>query len=222
MKQVWRRRVSSSSVLFSIKVAESFDGRQVWFYVSAEFCRHKNVNFFWMTSPIVGFGIPNSNPRRTVDILGLLNQNCLMRSTFACYVPAQPENFPFTAGPVSLQPFNQRFRTLSFAGCNLRHLRSSLATDFSSAYGKTNSAFCCTVHISPDTDSHREEKLAGFWEIWRPALPTSFIDRSTDNSISTSMLPIISWIYRKLTFFRRILKLESFRYVYQFFNDMFS
>jgi hypothetical protein len=47
-------------------------------------------------------------------------------------------------------------------GCNLRHLHCTVTTDFNSAYHKTNSAFCCTVHISPETDSRREVKQGGF------------------------------------------------------------
>jgi hypothetical protein len=36
---------------------------------------------------------------------------------------------------------------------------TTVTTDFTSACHKTNSAFCCMVHVSPDTDLHWEVKL---------------------------------------------------------------
>jgi hypothetical protein len=73
--------------------------------------------------------------------------------------------FLFRNTSISLNFFNQRFRTLSSGafspGRNLRYLHCTITIDFNSAYRKTNSTFCCTVHISPDTDSHWEVNLAG-------------------------------------------------------------
>jgi hypothetical protein len=76
-----------------------------------------------------------------------------------------------------------------------------------------NSAFCCTVHILPDTDSHWEVKLASFAKSdGRPCAQVVPISQPTKAS-QHRLLPTINWAYPKLTFFRLILKLESFWYV---------
>jgi hypothetical protein len=91
-------------------------------------------------------------------------------------------------------------------GCNLHHLRWTVTTDFNSAYNKRNSAFCCTVHISPDTDSHWEVKLAGLgMSDGRPCAQVLSMGQQI-RAYQRCSLPTSNWAYQKLTFLRRILK----------------
>ena len=62
------------------------------------------------------FGIPNVTLLRAVDFLGLLIQDCLMRSTSSSDVLGRPVDFYILTVPVSLNWFIHRFRALSVGG----------------------------------------------------------------------------------------------------------
>jgi hypothetical protein len=167
---------------------------------------------FW----VIVFGIPDSKFRRAIDFLGLLTQDCLMLSTFPSDVPiylkiSVSQHFPFlwTVSTNDSEPYHLVLFLLDVTFATyvaLLQLISVLLTI------KQTEAFCCMVHISPDTDSHWEVKLAGLGNSDGPALCTS-IDGLTDKSISTSLTTRHQLSKSKTYSLSPRFKLQGFRYV---------
>jgi hypothetical protein len=113
-----------------------------------------------------------------------------MCSTFSSDVHGRPEDFCFATLPVSLNCFNQQFRALSSVALLLDVTFATYVALFQPI---------SILHTIKQTQpSVARSTLAWHWltlgvktsrarEVWRPALCTSYIDWSTNKSISMSL-----------------------------------